>query len=420
MLLGTRVQQIAALAVALAIMVLCRFRHQHYRLVRAQIDLKADKRRLHGELERERQKETELLRIKAMLLESAGHDLIQPVHGMGLLIQKLRLSPSAATLNDVASELQHGLDSFNRSLTTILDTVRLDSGAYIPETFDLPIQSILDRVVAENSSKANGKGLVLKCRKSSAWVRTDPVLAYSIISNFVYNAIRYTHRGRILVATRRRGQHIVVEIWDSGIGIPQAAMPELFRDFYQVQRSRSAGGMGMGLALVLRMAKLLGSPVAVRSAVGKGSRFSLQLLAARPQAPTNGWIEPQESMQQKTVVVVDSNSKRLERTHNLLTSWGFVARSIRMTEAALQPSPAVQEPVDVLIASLSAKTARSDAGVVEALCHLYRPAHSLLVLDESSDIDAVVALRAAGVNIFHQPMPPWRLRMILGRLLRKR
>jgi signal transduction histidine kinase len=419
MLLGTRVEQMAAVAATLAAVLLCRFRHQHYRLLRQQANLKADQQRLHAGLERERHKETELLRIKTMLLEVAGHDLLQPVHGMGLLIQKLRLLPSAATLNDLADQLQHGLDSFNRSLTTIRDTVRLDSGAYIPETFDLPIQSILDRVVAENLSKAHQKGLALTSRKSSAWVRIDPVLAYSIVSNFVYNAIRYTARGRVLIGTRRQGPYVTVEIWDSGVGIAESALSQVFRDSYQVQRVPAGVGTGTGLALVRRMAQLLGSTVSVRSITGKGSRFSLQLLVVRPQPSTSGWMEQEECLQQKTVVLVDSDAARLERMRNLLASWGCVTWPIMMAETPPQREAGRHEPADVFIAAMSQKTVVSDVERVESLHHRYRPAHSLLVLDEDSDMGAVKALRARGFKIFFQPMPPWRLRIILRRLLRK-
>jgi signal transduction histidine kinase len=419
LLLGTRVQQLAALAVGLATILLWRFRRQHYRLIRAQVELEAAQQRLRGELERERQKETELLRIKTMLLEVAGHDLLQPVHGMGLLIQKLRLLPSAATLKDIADQLQHGVDSFNRSLTTILDTMRLDSDAYIPESFDLPIQSILDRVVAENLGKAHQKGLALSSRRSSAWVRTDPVLAYSIISNFVYNAIRYTAQGRVLIGTRRQGPYLTVEIWDSGVGIPESALSQVFRDSYQVQRVPAGVGTGMGLALVRRMAQLLGSTVSVRSVNGKGSRFSLRLLMVRPQPPTSGWMGQEECLQQKTVVLVDSDATRLERMCNLLTGWGCVTRPIIMAETPLQREAGVHEPADVFIAAMSHKTIMSYADRVELLHHQHRPAHSLLVLDEDSDMRAVKTLRARGFKIFFQPMPPWRLRMILRRLLGK-
>jgi signal transduction histidine kinase len=417
MLLGTRVQQMAAIAVTVAGVLLCRFRHQHYLLLRQQASLKAEQQRLHSELQMERHKEAELLKIKTMLIEVAGHDLMQPVHGMRPLIQKLRLSPSAAALEELSTELQHGLDAFKRSLTTILDTVRLDTDSYIPETFDLPIQSILDRVVAENLSKADQEGLALSCRKSSAWVRTDPVLAYGIISNLVYNAIGHSARGRVLMGTRRHGAYVTVEIWDSGVGIPESALSEVFRDSYQVHRVQPAAGTGMGLALVRRMAELLGSTVSVRSAHGRGSRFSLRLLAVRPQPPTTGWMGQEECLQQKTVVLVDSDATRLERTCNLLTGWGCVTRPIIMAETPLQREAGAHEPADVLIATMSQKTVVSDADRVELLHHQHRPAHSLLVLDEDSDMRAVKTLRARGFKIFFQPMPPWRLRMILRRLL---
>jgi hypothetical protein len=167
------------------------------------------------------------------------------------------------------------------------------------------------------------------------------------------------------------------------------------------------------------MAQLLGSTVSVRSVNGKGSRFSLRLLMVRPQPPTSGWMAQEECLQQKTVVLVDSDAARLERMCNLLTSWGCVTRPIMMGETPLQQEAGLHQPADVFIAAISQQTIVSDAGWVESLHHRCRPAHSLLVLDADADMGAVKTLRARGFKIFFQPMPPWRLRIILRRLLRK-
>jgi signal transduction histidine kinase len=416
MVLGTYVQRIAALGVALTLALLFRLRHQHYRLLKTQVDLETKQQRLHRELETERRKETDLLRTRTMFLEAVGHDLMQPVHGMALLVRELRRSSGAAAVEALANQLQRGLESVNRYVTTILDTVRLESGTYIPETLELPIQSILDRVVAENSRSARSKGLDLRCHESSAWIRTDPTLAYSIISNFIFNAIRYTNRGRVLVGARRCGATIRIEVWDTGVGIAAAELPKIFRNFYQVRKSRTEG-KGMGLALVLRMARLIGCNVTVRSTVGKGSRFAVWLPANQPRMLKTKLMTPQQCFKDKKVVLLDSDASTLERTRSLLVSWGFVITAMTLDDTAMQRGFSPEEPSALLIANISEQAVRSKTSLIESVYHRHRPGKALLVVDEGLDGNAVGRLRAAGFHIFYRPMPPWRLRMILIRLL---
>jgi signal transduction histidine kinase len=423
MLLGTQSQRLAALAVVLAVLLLFRFRDQHYRLARAQVALKADQQHLQAELEIERHKEAELLRNKNVFLEAAGHDLFQLVQGMGLLLRELRQTAGPHVLSRVTTELQRGLDSLHVYLSTVRDTVRVDSGTYICESFELPVQSILERVVAENQRMADDKGLGLRYRKSSALVCTDPTLVHSIISNFVSNAIRYTETGRIVVGVRRSGKELRVEVWDSGSGISKLDLPRVFRDFYRVSRQRNAGAiaMGMGLPLVARMARLLGSRVMARSALGKGSCFAISLPAATRRAPDASLIPPPSDLltlfEQKSVLLLDSDNSSLQRTHSLLSSWKLRAHALTVDEASAVRLTTPQASFDVLIACLPRYDHAEHAGLLRGLRHHHQPKHTVLILDDRLDPDIAARLGATEVHLFYRPVPPWRLRMILWRLL---
>jgi signal transduction histidine kinase len=281
MFFGTHPQRVAALAVV-ASTLLFRFRRQLHRALQRQFHLEAEQRRLCCKLESERRAETDLLRTKTLFLESMAHDLRQPVYGMELLVQELLRSPGAAVFETQADELQRGLETLNRYLSTIHDHARVNSGPYKPDVVDLPIRSILDRVLSENLRLANSHGLDLRCRSSSMWVSTDPTLVYSIVSNLVSNAIKHAKPGRILIGTRRSGSTVWVEVWDSGVGISDIALQKVRGAVYQVRTSRPVSGRGKGLVLVLRMAHLIGSTVTVRTEPGKGSRFSVSLPMAPP------------------------------------------------------------------------------------------------------------------------------------------
>jgi signal transduction histidine kinase len=113
----------------------------------------------------------------------------------------------------------------------------------------------------------------------------DPVLLERILRNLVSNAIRYTDDGGVLVSCRRRtadGDKLLLQVWDSGIGIAEASLPRIFDEFYQVQSQRPLAahqrkGLGLGLAIVKRLAALMHAPISARSRVGHGTVFSLEV-----------------------------------------------------------------------------------------------------------------------------------------------
>ena len=130
-------------------------------------------------------------------------------------------------------------------------------------------------------------GLGWRVVPSSLSVRSDPRLLEQMIRNLLSNAVKYTNKGKILLGCRRRGDKLRIEVWDTGIGIPEEQLQAIFEEFHQLDnpaRERSKG-LGLGLAIVERLADLLGHAVDVRSRPGKGSVFAVEVpLRARRAA----------------------------------------------------------------------------------------------------------------------------------------
>jgi signal transduction histidine kinase len=126
---------------------------------------------------------------------------------------------------------------------------------------------------------------VVRC---SAWIRSDPLLLSRMIRNLVENALRYTETGRILVGCRRRGRHLRIEVHDTGVGIPEGRLAEVFEEFVQIGNRERDGdkGLGLGLAIVRRLAQLLQHPLDVRSRLGQGSTFAVDVPIAVNEAET--------------------------------------------------------------------------------------------------------------------------------------
>ena len=109
-----------------------------------------------------------------------------------------------------------------------------------------------------------------------------------MIRNLISNALKYTQRGRVLVGCRRRQGKLRIEIWDTGIGIPESELQAIFEEYHQVDNAarQRSHGLGLGLSIVKSLGELLGHPIRVRSLQGKGSVFSIEVPLTPGGAPS--------------------------------------------------------------------------------------------------------------------------------------
>ena len=214
---------------------------------------------------------------KSRFLAAASHDLRQPFQAMSLFHHILSARLTDPKQLEVAAKLGEALTAGNTLLNTLLDTSALEAGTVKPRPTAFPFQDIADRLTTEIADQAAGKGLALRMVPTSAIVRSDPVLLERMVRNLLVNALRYTVTGRILLGCRRRGDRLVIEVWDTGPGIPPDQQQRIFEDFYRcgTDQPDAGRGLGLGLSIVRRTAQILDHGVGVRSTVGKGTVFSI-------------------------------------------------------------------------------------------------------------------------------------------------
>jgi CheY-like chemotaxis protein len=173
---------------------------------------------------------------------------------------------------------------------------------------------------------AEAKGLSLQVYPTPFTVTTDPVLLEGILQNLVSNSISYTLRGEVVVVARESTGRITVEVHDTGRGIPQDRLDDIFQEFVRLDRGgASENGMGLGLAIVRRQVTVLGATIDVHSAVGVGSIFTLSLpvAVARISEPPNTPIEqPRLSLAGKRILLVEDHKLVLAGLVLQVESWG--------------------------------------------------------------------------------------------------
>jgi len=266
-------------------------------------------------------------RAKTQFLAAANHDLRQPVHALSLLSYSIKSELSTERGQALYQHLNQAIDNLSSLLSSLLDLSQLDAGALKIQLSEFSIASVAASVQSEYLTLAQSKDLHLKVLYCESGVSTDFVLLRRLLGNLVSNAIRHTETGGVVVSFRKRGENILVQVWDTGIGIPESERAEIFREFYQIANPQrdSENGLGLGLAICTRIANLLNTELTLKSKVGKGSVFSFYIPSAATTNDLPSEFPPVdiEIFNFKTVLLIDDDKIGLNALSSVLTQNGM-------------------------------------------------------------------------------------------------
>ncbi len=254
----------------------------HGRFVSSVIRDVTDRKRMEQDIIAAQRAAERANKANSAFLAAASHDLRQPVQALTLLNGALRRTVTDPRALNMIQSQDDSLAAMTNLLNSLLDISRLDAGAISPQLEEFPIQRLIGRLSAEFARQARHKGLDFTSRSCAATVRTDPALLTEIIQNFVSNAIRYTDTGSVRLECTNADGACRIDVVDTGIGIEMDQLDAIFQEFHQVTASTaSKEGFGLGLAIVRRLADLLGHRVEVDSEPGRGARFSVYVPTAK-------------------------------------------------------------------------------------------------------------------------------------------
>ena len=368
---------------------------------------------------RERKEEAERANLaKSRFLAAASHDLRQPMHALGLFIADLADKEHSPDTELLIERIAASAEAMENLLDSLLDISKLDAGVVTANPRPFPLGPLFDRIAIEYTAAASERGLTLRARPSNLWIESDPLLFERILLNLVTNAIRYTPRGAVMVAARKRGNRIHIEVRDSGIGIPQEAQDSVFQEFVQLDnaaRDRSKG-LGLGLAIVRRLALLMDHRIRLRSQPGRGSVFSIEVRAARPVEDTRHEERAGADLVGLIVAIVDDDALAMQSLAGLLRAWGcYVVSGDSL--AALQEALADNEvSPQVLISDFRLPGAHNGLEVIAALRQQFGPDLPGLLLSGDTGPEVLRQATDLGIPLLHKPVRPAKLRAAISHL----
>lgn len=383
-----------------------------------------------AELRDQKQAAEAAVLARSRFLAAASHDLRQPMHALTLLVgalkDKLPKTGDAADTLRLAEHIEASANSMASLLNTLLDLSRLDAGVVVSRPECFPVSVVFRRLNGQYGPLAEEKGLRLRVHDSRLAVFNDQVLLERVLGNLIANAIRYTDHGRIVVGLRRvQKDWVRFEVWDSGRGIPEAYRERIFEEYFQLEnpeRGRDKG-LGLGLAIVRRLGRLLGSPVEVRSTLGKGSCFSVR--AVRCDLPERAEEEAAPAPAftgfageaSRLVVFIDDDETILEAMTTVLGQWGMElavgtdARQVREELLELGRKP------DAILSDYRLQEGHTGIDAIRELRATFGPEIPAALITGDTATATIQAIAASGLPVLHKPLKPAVLRAFLNHML---
>jgi len=277
---------------------------------------------------------------KDAFLGMISHELRTPLHAIVSSIELLGFNFHSEADRKVIQRLETAARHLEAQMKDLTDYARLGAGKLELRNEHFDPGELLTSIVDEHEPFARAKGLVFEGSASGrvGLVDSDPHRIRQIVNNLVTNGIRYTERGTVTLHFAQRDDALAIVVTDTGAGVPDKQIPLIFKEFTQLDASRTRRfeGAGMGLAIVQGLVDLFGGTIDVDSEVGKGTRFTVTIPVRPVAAPAGASAVPHaaQSEGRPKVLIVDDNQLIRESLCEMLEHMGCDAAAVANADDA--------------------------------------------------------------------------------------
>lgn len=376
------------------------------------------------EVDQQRQIAERANAAKSNFLAIASHDLRQPLHALGLFIGSLRFTNKPQEREEVQEKLEMTHGSLTELFDALLDISKIDAGALEINAQIVALKPLLLKVMNDFSVTASKKNILLKMYARDLYVETDPIWLERILRNLLSNALRYTSTGSVIICLRSQQGKAKIQVLDTGIGIAESNIEDVFEEFTQLKTPMPQGrlGLGLGLSIVQKLCKLLDHSVTVASKVGKGSVFTVGLgQCVKPMPPVAPTLLSNEfnQLEGKVILVADDEQEVRVAMQMMLEKWGVRVIQAESKAQVLEILRSCSHLPDLLITDYRFADQYTGLDIVKEIKDQFSTPMPVLMVTAETSAEKVKMFKEAGVRVLHKPVQQAKIRMMLNFLCGK-
>lgn len=348
----------------------------------------------------------------------ASHDLKQPLNAMRLFLEALQQQSLDVSARQLTAKIAQANQNLSDLFASLLDAEKFEHRMRQLDLNAVDLGQLIQKLAQEFEPLAMDKALSLRVHRHPIIVHSDAAMLERIVRNLISNAIRYTQRGGILVALRQRHSMLLIDVWDTGCGIPADKIASIFDQYVQLNNPQheTQKGFGLGLSIVKRLCDALGYSIEVKSRPAKGTLFRVILpRQAAIASPLTDAVETVTDsdllLKHQRVLVVDDDMLSLEALYNVLSPWVLDVSLAETIEEAVESIADYGFVPDLLLSDYQLKAASDGAKItgLDAMAAVHqalgRQIPTLIMSGDQSEATRS-AIAAAGLVLLEKPIQP--------------
>lgn len=389
-----------------------------HKTMRSELRFRYQSDLLTSELQQKTEEAQQAALAKSKFLAAASHDLRQPLHALSLFVDALKDSDSETERANIFPRIELSLYALRKLFDALLDVSRLDANVVKPESSHFDLAESLNEMVEEFRPEAIDKNIKLKVHAKSVIVETDRLLLERILRNLISNAIRYTDSGGVLLSARLRDNKVLLQIWDTGIGIPDENKEDIFIEFQQLHNSHRdrAQGLGLGLALVRRLCELLGHTLELSSQPGKGSVFGIEIpqgnasmvVSANATPVIHSW-----NLNGRCILVIDDERDILQAMQTILSKWGCNVVTAESLDDAINELDKKNIVPEIVLSDLRLRDNKTGVEAIDHLRERFGASLPGVLITGDTSPEKISLVEKSGYELLQKPVRPAHLRTVI-------
>lgn len=356
---------------------------------------------------------------KSKFLAAVSHDLLQPLNAAQLFAASL-FGDFKTSEKPLLNSIKSSLNDLENLIVTLVDISKLDAGLIKPDIQVFPLNSLLSNISADYEKISYVHDVEFTFIPTQLYVKSDSLLLSRILRNYLSNAIRYAKGKKVTLGCRRRGNKVEIQVLDTGVGIAQEDLQEIFKEFKRLKGTVQAQqSLGLGLAIVDKMSKVLEHDIDVTSKLGQGSCFSVSLpIVSSSEYYQHSVSEPSQpqSLNGARIWVIDNDPNICDAMDVLLSAWGCEVE-VATSLAVLEDSISVEENCDLLIIDYHLDNEQTGIMVSQEITTKRKSSIPTIMISANYSQSLQEECKQNGIILLNKPVKPLKLRMTMQQCL---